>query len=68
MERLRLHNGQDITCLTTENETQKNYYCTSHQIASEVGMVLTDLGHAATVKFGHHGWMVVTRKKHSINT
>lgn len=62
MERLRLHNGRDITCLTTENKERKIYYCGTHKEACNVSMTLTDIGNKCTVNFGRHGWMVVINK------
>lgn len=63
MERLKLHNGKDITCLTTENKDRKVYYCNTHKEACSVSMTLTDIGNRCTVGFGKHGWMVVINKK-----
>ena len=62
MERLRLNNGRDITCLTTENKSRKVYYCANHKEACSVSMTLTDIGNCCLVKFGIHGWMVVINK------
>lgn len=62
MERLRLHDGRDITCLTTENTKEKRYYCNTHKEACSVSMTLTDIGKSCHVNFGKHGWMVVIQK------
>lgn len=62
MERLRLNNGRDITCLTTENKEKKAYYCATHKEACNVLMTLTDIGNKCTISFGKHGWMVVINK------
>lgn len=67
MERLRLKNGKDITCLTTENKKEKVYYCDTHKEASDVSMRLTDIGNKCKVGFGLHGWMVVVNKNKTGN-
>lgn len=62
MERLKLNNGKDITCLTTENKEKKTYYCNSHKEACNVSITLTGIGKKGKVGFGPHGWMVVINK------
>ena len=63
MERVKLQNGKDITCLTTENKLKKVYYCDTHKVACKVSVVLAGRGNKCEVGFGKHGWMVVINKQ-----
>lgn len=67
MERIKLQNGKTITCLTTENEKRKVYYCNTHKEACGVSVTLADGGKNCSVGFGIHGWMVTVRKTDNMN-